>query len=1292
MDAEAKEASEVVKVKEEEEDADEGNEAGTGSTVTEVDGQDSLTEVGAAEGKHAVAVVAEDSTMHTAVEEVATVGCSGEDAMAHTGSEDIVTVDTVGDDVMTVDTGGEDTTTVDTVGEDSLMIDTAQEEDPKDMEEKMEEDPGEEAVESAVSDDVNLVPSADAAVDIESVNTSPDAEMLQEEDHLVPASEDESRAITLSQDSGEGQSGAITLNQDSGEGQSGAITLHQDSGEGQSGPITLNQDSQEEQSGAITLHQDSGEGQTETITLPQEGEASLSEQTEPETITISLEEATQIFLQQQGIEGAVQIAPGTYIQVTGDGTLGPAMGGTGDPLQVIATGNGDLVGYSLHPGTGEEDHGMVTEVGGQFIRIEKSNIDSEDLSSDAHGAMTVVKEEHDVREEASVVDNQADGHLAQATSQCQIITTPEGQFTLSQGHYVRDADGTVAAGTDGLSSNPQLVQVGEGQLMAVAQGHAGQLTTVSDSQLTSQSAVPFSSHSGTVFTTSGNQIIVSSGGHISVSSGGQIAVSDGHLSSGNTVQYSLLNTGTPVSEGSLLSGQTSVKLCKTEVKSPPRQPDLNSPIMVGDKTEVVIGGKKCVLMMNPETKQICAYPLLPPPGKKKRGRPRKPKPGEDGYLPPNLDGSVGFDPGDDSQRDQTSSAAEGLLELSNAGPDGVRRSGRMRKKTRVLDDYDVLEVSGSDDESPQDDYEADPEITITGMKKRKLAPQIPTIPMAITGLKRGRGRPRRYPPPGQSSTPNSIPAVIIPTANGQTLMMAPIQGIGSLQALQNQAKTLQKIEPKPAESTEAALAISDGTLITQTPAKLSSNVTPIALDSSNNSILDSSNILINPLHDDGGDSDNEDIDTIEKPVSVDEEGNDGGGQATIIQIPENVLSMFVQKKDPIKIGIKASETDLERLKCPKCDFQGCYPQQYQDHIAQHGDDIHKCKCCNYLTFDKDDLFTHFRDTHPRCICSICDFMAEHAYIIKRHMMRHNAQGCTCDLCGKVYKDQYILKMHIKMVHMPAEVLFECTVCSKKFTRKAHLKRHLRIHDPEKPFKCPHCEYRGCERSDISKHLLIHQDPKHVCEVCGKAFRHVKNKELHVKRHNGQRDYKCGVCDFYGYTFTDIRKHIERKHADIKTLVCDKCGSAFKSEALLRDHQKDTCEVLMIEQALAIATSSGGTSQATIQIPSTLSVDGKHITIDGQQIAVDDGQHITIDGQQIAVDGSQVNITVEQVMTDDEEDLTLTEDQVVDGRIAVSEAQVVDSGQVMSEVIHIQRQEEEMEESEMESEGIMTMAE
>lgn len=45
------------------------------------------------------------------------------------------------------------------------------------------------------------------------------------------------------------------------------------------------------------------------------------------------------------------------------------------------------------------------------------------------------------------------------------------------------------------------------------------------------------------------------------------------------------------------------------------KPDLNCPIEVTERTEVMIKGKKCLLMQNPETKQLCAYPILPPEGK-----------------------------------------------------------------------------------------------------------------------------------------------------------------------------------------------------------------------------------------------------------------------------------------------------------------------------------------------------------------------------------------------------------------------------------------------------------------------------------------------------------------------------------------------------------------------------------------------------------------------------------------------------------------------------------------------------
>jgi DNA-directed RNA polymerase subunit RPC12/RpoP len=33
---------------------------------------------------------------------------------------------------------------------------------------------------------------------------------------------------------------------------------------------------------------------------------------------------------------------------------------------------------------------------------------------------------------------------------------------------------------------------------------------------------------------------------------------------------------------------------------------------------------------------------------------------------------------------------------------------------------------------------------------------------------------------------------------------------------------------------------------------------------------------------------------------------------------------------------------------------------------------------------------------------------------------------------------------------------QCSVCSSKFRRPEHLKRHLRSHTKEKPFECPQC--------------------------------------------------------------------------------------------------------------------------------------------------------------------------------------------------------------------------------------------
>lgn len=476
-----------------------------------------------------------------------------------------------------------------------------------------------------------------------------------------------------------------------------------------------------------------------------------------------------------------------------------------------------------------------------------------------------------------------------------------------------------------------------------------------------------------------------------------------------------------------------------------------------------------------------------------------------------------------SELEQESSSRQRLRGLAVASS---HRRGQVKKKLTVAKDlgtncempYSIADVTVCQPAAVNTDVSSKDQIVISASNR---------VQNYLAGLglpvKRGRGRPRRKPLP-----PEELSSVMV-VDGGNAIPLTESELKSSLPLLLSNV-----VDPSPAETqTSIIIEQEDGT------------EKHIVLATSQTAMVDSAS------------SENLSVDDISSGKFY-VEGNDG-------QTAHNDVMHVVMlpKREPVKIAMRASDVDLVKLKCQKCEFQAVHPHQLQQHLSdEHTDelvDLVRCRCCNFLFFAEDDLKEHFKKNHPKNMCTDCGFMSEHLYVIRRHMQRHSMAGCECHVCGRRYKDQYILKMHIKMRHMAPEVLFQCNLCSKMFTRKAHLKRHLRIHNPDKPYKCPHCDYRGCERSDITKHVLIHVQPQHTCDVCGKSFRHIKNKELHLKRHRGQRDYKCVFCEFYGYTYTDIRKHQERKHAGSRTLVCDRCCMTFRSEHLLQVHQQIECQ-------------------------------------------------------------------------------------------------------------------------------------
>ncbi|TNM97626.1 hypothetical protein fugu_013872 [Takifugu bimaculatus] len=53
------------------------------------------------------------------------------------------------------------------------------------------------------------------------------------------------------------------------------------------------------------------------------------------------------------------------------------------------------------------------------------------------------------------------------------------------------------------------------------------------------------------------------------------------------------------------------------------------------------------------------------------------------------------------------------------------------------------------------------------------------------------------------------------------------------------------------------------------------------------------------------------------------------------------------------------------------------------------------------------------------------------------------------------------------------VALACSVCHRKFSTKLTLRRHMGIHQGDKPFTCPHCHYSSRLKASLLQHLRTH---------------------------------------------------------------------------------------------------------------------------------------------------------------------------------------------------------------------------
>jgi len=189
-------------------------------------------------------------------------------------------------------------------------------------------------------------------------------------------------------------------------------------------------------------------------------------------------------------------------------------------------------------------------------------------------------------------------------------------------------------------------------------------------------------------------------------------------------------------------------------------------------------------------------------------------------------------------------------------------------------------------------------------------------------------------------------------------------------------------------------------------------------------------------------------------------------------------------------------------------------QELRKHQKEsHQEKNFECSMCVYKFFKEKELDSHFLTVHTdlkKEECKECGGMFNN---LKRHFIRRHTDRDRkiCNVCGGVFKAmrQHLLRSSCRPGEK-VEANFQCDLCSKTFTLKQGLTRHIKvIHEQVKDYACEACDYKA-----TSKY----------------------NMELHQgSMHNGMRPKKqqCPHCDKTPYkldwhilTYHSLANHIE----------------------------------------------------------------------------------------------------------------------------------------------------------------------
>ncbi|KAK4304491.1 hypothetical protein Pmani_023557 [Petrolisthes manimaculis] len=274
--------------------------------------------------------------------------------------------------------------------------------------------------------------------------------------------------------------------------------------------------------------------------------------------------------------------------------------------------------------------------------------------------------------------------------------------------------------------------------------------------------------------------------------------------------------------------------------------------------------------------------------------------------------------------------------------------------------------------------------------------------------------------------------------------------------------------------------------------------------------------------------------------------------------------------------------------CPYCGKTFHRRSRFIRHLNYHlGNRSFLCKICNKSFVEKSGLDAHHLTHQPlNAPCNECGKIFKTPRTMKRHLRTHLDRTLACEVCKKVFRHEeslrvhkavhreggsgnicevcekdcktpYYLQLHLSTKHEAAK--FTCLRCQRSFKWKQSYRKHMALYHGEAQlkYKCGLCTRRFLTTSELRIHQVVHSsERKHLCDVCGKAFKHEYTRDKHVKTvHRDDREHMCPQCGALFKAKAYLDQHLSHVHTTKERVKCKHCGHDFKTEANLRSHIK-----------------------------------------------------------------------------------------------------------------------------------------